>query len=50
VRIRGVVVGRIRQNPETFAYGYYRVPKTTVVPFHEATELEQLLDRVARNP
>ena len=50
VRIRGVVVGHIRQHPETFAYCYYRVPKTTLVPFHEAAELEQLLDRVGRDP
>ena len=49
VRIHGIIVGRIRQTP-SLGYGYYRLPSSAVVPFHEDQQLTSLLARVARNP
>jgi hypothetical protein len=50
VRIHGIVVGRIRREPSSKTYGYYRITDKGDVPFHEGADLEALLQRVSRNP
>lgn len=50
VRIRGMIVGRIRRYPSTEMYAYYRGPRNTLVPLHADRDLDELLERIARNP
>jgi hypothetical protein len=50
VLIDGVTVGRIRRQPWSEAYRYYRVPGSHSTPFYEEKELETLLKRVALRP
>jgi hypothetical protein len=50
VLIDGVIVGRIRRQPWSEAYRYYRVPGNDRTPFYEEKELENLLKQVALRP
>lgn len=50
VRIRGVVMGFIRQHPVSGTFRYHRIFENDAEPLHEGNDLKAVLKWVAHRP
>ncbi len=50
VRRSGILLGHIRQRPDTGAYRYFRGPHNELTPSYENADLEALKEQVTDNP